>query len=315
MQDQQTDRALSGLDRTGIDLLIRNCWKERLENSAAALRRYTSDDVHFRILGGPPSLPGPWIFDGQEQVIQAVGVIDTNLEFLNFDILDMIIEGSEVALRWHATFRNRGTGEPGDMSVFDHIVIRNGLITSYTEFLDTECFRLLMMGEPQPAFARQSNRPVGYIAVTRQPVAIDLLPSPVDAARRSRKEQMLRTFWQERIKRGSAALVDFCTEDCELHLIGDPAAVPFARSHYGLEAARVLVDLIEMEFEYLSFKIRKILIDGDRAAIHWGADVRHRGTSASGQVEAFDHIVLQDERIAVLTEFFDTAETARWIAG
>jgi ketosteroid isomerase-like protein len=315
MQDQQTDRALGGLDRTGIDLLIRNCWQERLENSTAALRRYTSDDVHFRILGGPPSLPGPWIFDGQEQVIQALGVIDTNLEFLNFDILDMIIDGPEVALRWHATFRNRGTGEPGDMSVFDHIVVRNGLISSYTEFLDTECFRRLMAGEPQPDFARQSNRPAGHFAATRQPAAVDHLAAPVDAADRSSKEQMLRTFWQERIKHGSAALGSFCTGDCELHLIGDPAAVPFARSHYGLEAARALVDLIDMEFEYLSFDIRKILVDGDHAAIHWGADVRHRGTSASGHVEAFDHIVLRDKRIAVFTEFFDTAETARWIAG
>jgi ketosteroid isomerase-like protein len=315
MQDQQTDRSLGGLDRTGIDRLIRTCWQERLENSAAALRRYTSDDVHFRILGGPSSLPGPWVFNGRAEVIQAIGVIDTNLEFLHFDILDMIIEGPEVALRWHATFRNRGTGEPGDMSVFDHIVVQNGLITSYTEFLDTECFRRLMMGEPQPAFARQSNRPAGYIAATRQPAAAGSLSVAIDTASRNRKEQMLRTFWQDRIKRGSAVLGSFCTQDCELHLIGDPTAVPFARSHYGLEAARALVDQVDMEFEYLSFDIRKILIDGDRAALHWGADVRHRGTSASGHVEAFDHIVLRDERIAVFTEFFDTAETARWIAG
>ncbi len=186
MQDQQKDRALSGLDRTGIDLLIRNCWKERLKNSAAALRRYTSKDMHFRILGGPPSLPGPWIFDGQDEVIQAIGVIDTNLEFLHFDILDMIIDGQEVALRWHATFRNRGTGEPGDMSVFDHIVVQNGLISSYTEFLDTECFRRLMAGEPQPDFARQSNRPAGHFAGTLQPITHDPLAPPVDPEARRR---------------------------------------------------------------------------------------------------------------------------------
>ncbi len=315
MQDQQTDRALGDLDRTGIDRLIRTCWHERLENSAAALRRYTSDDVHFRILGGPPSLPGPWVFNGRAEVIQAIGVIDTNLEFLNFDIFDMIIEGPEVALRWHATFRNRGTGEPGDMSVFDHIVVRNGLITSYTEFLDTECFRLLMLGEPQPAFARQSNRPAGYIAANRHPVVTDVFPAQTATASRNRKEQLLRSFWQERIRRGSAALEAYCTPDIELHLIGDPAAVPFARSHYGLEAASALVDQIDMEFEYLSFEIRRILIDGDRAALQYGADVRHRGTSASGHVEAFDHMVLRDDRIAVFTEFFDTAAAAGWIAG
>ncbi|MBM6754901.1 nuclear transport factor 2 family protein, partial [Lactobacillus alvi] len=86
-----------------------------------------------------------------------------------------IIDGPEVALRWHANLRNRGTGEPGEMSVFDHIVVQNGLITSYTEFLDTECFRRLMAGEPQPEFARQSNRPAGYSAEPRQPDATESL--------------------------------------------------------------------------------------------------------------------------------------------
>jgi ketosteroid isomerase-like protein len=315
MQELQPERVPGELDRAGISLLIQTLWDERLENASDALRRYTSDDVHFRILGGPPSMPGPWIFDGQQQMIQAVGVIDTNLEFLHFDILDMIIEDQDVALRWHATLRNRGTGETGDLSVFDHIAIRNGLITSYTEFLDTEGFRRLMAGEPQPAFARQSNRPSRPFAALQQPAAADPLDPAGQAASRNRKELLLRTFRQERATQGSAALDAFCTADVELHLIGDPAAVPFARSHYGLETARALVDQIDMEFECLSLEIRKILIDGDRAALHWGADVRHRGTSASGHVESFDHIVLRDGRIAAITEFFDTAETARWITG
>jgi ketosteroid isomerase-like protein len=315
MQHEHSDRADRVLDRAGIDLWVRTFWRERLENGTAAMQQHTSHDVHFRILGGPPSLPGPWIFDGQQQMIDAVATIDTNLEFLSFEIIDMIIDGSEVALRWHALLRNRGTGESGELSVFDHIVIQNGLITSYTEFLDTEGFRLLMTGEPQPAFARKSNRPAGHFATSRQPL---IPPAPAmltDTASRDRKEKMLRAFWQERVKHGSSALAQFCTQDSEIHLIGDPAAVPFARSHYGLEAASALVDQIDMEFEYLSFEIRKILIDGDRAALQYGADVRHRGTSASGHVEAFDHMVLKDDRIAVFTEFFDTAAAAGWIAG
>ena len=315
MQNEQSARALDVLDRAGLELWIRTFWQERLENAAAALRLYTSEDVHFRIIGGPPSMPGPWIFDGQEQVIQAIATIDTNLVFLQFDILDIIIDGPELAMRWHATLENRGTGEPVELSVFDHIVIRNGLIASYTEFLDTEGFRRLMMGEPQPALARQSNRPAGFAATTRQPGAIQSPPRPVDVALRNRKELLLRTFWQERISQGSFALDAFCTADVELHLIGDPAAIPFARSHYGLEAARTLVEQIDMEFEYLSFDIRNVLIDGDRAALQWGADVRHRGTSASGHIECFNHVVFRGDRIAAVTQFFDTAETARWIEG
>jgi ketosteroid isomerase-like protein len=302
-------------DRDGIERWIRLFWQKRLENGRDALQRHTSDDVHFRILGGPPSLPGPWIFDGQRQMIDAIATIDTNLEFLSFDIVDMIIDNSEVAMRWHAFLRNRGTGETGDLSVFDHIVIKDGLITSYTEFLDTEGFRLLMTGEPQSAFASKSNRPAGHFANWKQLPATRPVAPLIDSASRDRKEKMLRTFWQERVKHGSAALKSFCTQDCEVHLIGDPTAVPFARSHYGLDAACTLIEQIDMEFEYLSFDIRTILIEGDRAALHYGADVRHRGTSASGHVEMFDHMVLKDDRIAVFTEFFDTAAAAGWIAG
>jgi ketosteroid isomerase-like protein len=315
MKNQQSGRAFGSVDRAGIELFIRTFWRERLDNGRAALQRHTSEDVRFRILGGPPSLPGPWIFDGQQQMIDAIATIDTNLEFLSFDIVDMIIDGSEVALRWHAALQNRGTGETGDLSVFDHIVIQNGLITSYMEFLDTEGFRLLMTGEPQPTFARKSNRPAGHFAISKQPLDTQSVAAPIDTASRGRKETMLRKFWQERVRHGSVALAAFCTQDCEIHLIGDPTAIPFARSHYGLEAACTLIDQIDMEFEYLSFDIRKILIDGDRAALQYGADVRHRGTSARGHVEMFDHMVLKDERIAVFTEFFDTAAAARWITG
>jgi ketosteroid isomerase-like protein len=314
MSNGETIFALSIQDRDSVDALIRRFWKERLEDSASAIGRHAADDMHFRILGGPPSMPGPWVFSGKEAAIEAVRTIDKSLEFLSFEIVDLIVDGHEAALRWHAALRNRGTGAVGDLAVFDHIVFRDGRIARYEEFLDTDGFRRLMTGEPQPPLARHANRVRRSLPdVLRAARTAGAAPTPI--AERDHLAAMLRRFWHERVESGSAVLPRYFTEECELHLIGDPTAVPFARSHYGMDAVRALVDQIDMEFEYLSFEIRKVLVDGDRAALHWGADVRHRGTSASGHVEAFDHIVLDGDRIVAITEFFDTAATATWIEG
>jgi ketosteroid isomerase-like protein len=305
----------SGLrDREIVEELIRTFWSARLEDSAAAIAAFAADDVHFRILGGPPSMPGPWVFDGKAAVIEAVAAIDARLEFLSFEIVDLIVDGREAALRWHASLRNRGAGVIGELSVFDHIVVRDGRIARYEEFLDTDGFRLLMSGEPQPQLARRANRMRRSLQEVLR-FARPGRPPPLAAAERDRRADLLRSFWRERVQAGSAVFPTYWADECALHLIGDPAAVPFARSHYGIDAVRALVDQIDMEFEYLTFDIRKVLVDGDRAALQWGADVRHRGTSAKGHVEAFDHFVLDGDRIVAVTEFFDTAATARWIAG
>jgi hypothetical protein len=83
----------------------------------------------------------------------------------------------------------------------------------------------------------------------------------------------------------------------------------------GVDAAQSLVDQIDVEFEMLSHVFLDILIDGQRAAVRWASDVRHRGTGSRGRIECFEHIVLHGGRIASITEFFDTWSTANWIAG
>lgn len=132
---------------------------------------------------------------------------------------------------------------------------------------------------------------------------------------RNRRERMIRDYWADRIKRGSIALDGCFTDDCELHFIGDPTAISFARIHRGLDAARALTDKIDVEFEFLSFQIERALVDGNRAAVHWSAHVRHHGTNARGMIESFDHIVFRGDRIVTVTKFFDTAQTAQWIRG
>ncbi|MGL4242973.1 MAG: nuclear transport factor 2 family protein, partial [Beijerinckiaceae bacterium] len=137
----ETTYALNVIDRNVIEATVRGFWADRLRNAPEAIERYCADDVVFHILGGAPETPT--VFSGREAVLEAVRTIDTNLEFLSFEIVDLIIDGGEVGLRWLASLRHRGTGALGDLAVFDLIRIQNGLIVSYSEFLDTDGFNRL----------------------------------------------------------------------------------------------------------------------------------------------------------------------------
>jgi ketosteroid isomerase-like protein len=313
MQTLEATHALNTLDRDNLEALVRAFWSERLADSRAAVLRHSDPDIVFRILGGA-GRPQPCIFNGREAVLEAVRNIDMNLEFRSFEIIDLIVDGNEVALRWLASLRHRGTGVVGDLAVFELIKIERALITSYTSFLDTDGFHRLITGHPQRMFARRSNASRPHAAAASVAPANGMFDSDAVHAR-DRHEDMLRAFWLDRRENGSAAVARYFTDDGELHLIGDPTVVPFARSHLGLEAVQALVDQIDLEFGYESLAIEKVLIDKDRAAVHWAADVRHHGTGARGRIEALDHVILENGRIRSITEFFDTAATASWIEG
>ncbi len=314
MQTTAVTYALHTLDRDATERFIRRFWAERLVDSEAAIRRHTAPDIKFRVLGAPGSCVAPLSYDDQEAVVAAVRGIDTNLEFLSFDIVDLVIDGPRVALRWHASLQHRGTGVCGDLAVFDLIVLHDGKIVSYSEFLDTDGFQRLMAGVPQPMAARRSNRfrpprPMVGQRDSQSACSVGALEL------RDRNEDALRAFWLRRFSGDGAALSGHFTEDCELNLIGDSTTVPFARYHMGREAVSQLIDQIEMEFEFTGVSVKEVLVEGDRAAVQWFADVRHRGTGARGRVEAFDHVVMRDGQVMSLTEVFDTAAAASWIEG
>jgi ketosteroid isomerase-like protein len=314
MQTIETTYALHALDRDGIDRLIRAFWHLRLQDAPAAIRRYAAPDVVFRILGNPGGGNGYSVFEGQDAVIESVRFIDTNLEFIGFEIVDLIVDGPRAALRWQAALRHRGTGVIGDLAVLDLITVDNGRITQYVEFFDTDGFQQLMAGHPQSCFARKSNTTRAHLKPMNAGESV-ASPDAAAFALRDAHEDMLRMFWVRRIEDGQAAVTAHFTDDCELHLVGDPTLIPFARLHLGIEAVRALVGQIDMEFELMNLAIREVVVEGDRAAVQWEGEVRHRGTCARGHIQSFDHVVLENGRIRSLTQFFDTAATASWIAG
>jgi ketosteroid isomerase-like protein len=305
----ETTHALQELERDAIVALLHDFWRARLMDAATAIRQYAAPDIAFGVLSGGQG-PSAWhIFEGLDAVTEAVRGIDVNLEFLNFEVVDLIIDGGRAALRWHARLRNRGTGVIGDLAVFDLVSVADGLITDYVEFFDTDGFARLMSGEAQPGMARRAN------AEAVLPRFTDFAPAESPRSDRENTAARIRAFYADRMRFGSAAVEMHFAEDGELRIIGDPVTIPFARRHSGRDQVAALIGQVDMEFAIEDFEIVDLLLDGSRAAVRWVAAARHRGTGTAIRVEAFNHVVLRDGRIASITEFFDTAATARSIAG
>ncbi len=317
MGDMQTQTAILAdvvLERAEVCALVRAFVTCMMRSPTDAFERYGADEISVRLLENPVSPGAPGHFQGKAAASFALRTILTNLEILAFEVDDLIIDGHEAALRWRIHLQHRATGVTGELAVFDHIRIRNGLIASYSSFFDTDGFGKLLAGEPQPPLARASNRQKPALQTGQSP---DTQPDglQVDMFARNRREHFLRDYWADRLVRGSAAIDARFTDDCEMHFVGDPSTIAFARLHRGIEETRALVDATDREFKILAFRINHLLVDGNRAAFQWRAEVRHRGTSARGVIESFDHIAFREDRIFSVTKFFDTARTLRWIRG
>jgi ketosteroid isomerase-like protein len=317
MGDMRTNTAILTdviLERTEVESLVMDFCAALMRSPTEALNRFCSSDISLRLLESPVCPGASGHFLGREAAAFAIRAILVNLQVISFEFDDIIIDGHEVGLRWRIRLQHRATGVAGDLAVFDHIVLRDGLIAGYTSFFDTDGFAKLLAGERQSRQACLSNRQPAALPQVKRPGG-DADPRSVDLFARNRREHYLRDYWADRLKRGSLAIDACFTDDCEMHFVGDPSTISFARLHQGIEATRALIDATDTEFEILAFRIQHLLIDGDKAALHWTASVRHRGTSARGKMESFDAITFRNDRIFSVTKFFDTARTLQWIRG
>jgi ketosteroid isomerase-like protein len=310
MQSLEATQTLARLDRAQIESLIYDFWSLRVRDSAAAVKRYMDEDAEYRVCGEPTSFSGPRRFKGTEAIIGAMRAFDTSVEVLSYEVLDLIIDGREAALLWQGRLRNRGAGTEGGLVLLEHFVTQDGRITGRTIFLDTDGLQRLTAGEPQSSAARIANR-MTLPPPVREPIH-DLIGYE---ARCERTREFVRSLWRDRLLSGAATVPQYYAPDATLVLISDPAVVPFARRREGHAAIAALRREVDIEFEFVDFEVNKILVDGDRAAAHWHATLRHRGTSALAFVEVLDHMVLRNGLIQHFTQFLDTAAVGRSIAG
>ncbi len=91
---------------------------------------------------------------------------------------------------------------------------------------------------------------------------------------------------------------------CEF--VGDPARIPYAGRHIGVEAVIGVVKAINVDFEQLAFSLSDILVDRDALGCRRTVEWRHRGTGRRGIVELAEFTRFANGKIVEFVEYRDS---------
>ena len=125
------------MNRDETEGFIRKLYAARVGADMEALSQAFADDAKFQNAGSPEHSMLAALAEGHESVMALIQTVVDSFELENFTILDLVIEGNKVAVRWRATVHRIGAGETFETEVADFIEIRDGKVASFIEFLDT----------------------------------------------------------------------------------------------------------------------------------------------------------------------------------
>jgi len=124
-------------------------------------------------------------------------------------------------------------------------------------------------------------------------------------------EALIRGAYAARHRGDLDALMEYLHPDCSYRLAGGPeAAEIFARPDGHSAVREQMAGLIDT-YAFSNIEELALTIEGDRATLHWRADVECKPTGRSGSFEILDVFTLRDGKVKSLTQFTDTAGVAR----
>jgi ketosteroid isomerase-like protein len=126
-------------------------------------------------------------------------------------------------------------------------------------------------------------------------------------ADRQQMEQTLRQAYAARCCGDSSALGPLFRENALFRLAGAPQASPIASEVRGAQDIQAHVHRLIETFAFSDHEILSMVIDGNKAAVHWRATVHANATGERATTEFFDLVEFDDDRIASFTQFCDTA--------
>jgi ketosteroid isomerase-like protein len=124
-------------------------------------------------------------------------------------------------------------------------------------------------------------------------------------------EKTLREAYAVRQRGKLDEIVDLFTPNARFVMAGTAGLTPLAMWAEGGDHLRSALEGMVKTFVLLDHKIVSILIDGDRAAVHWRARFKSSVTGETLDTELCDLVEVKDGRIASFHEFCDTAAGAR----
>jgi ketosteroid isomerase-like protein len=119
-------------DRQAIEDLLEEFYAARVRGDLKAVAKLFAANATFQVAGSDQASVKGNV--GIKTLMQ--GMI-ASIELSDFTILDMLIDGGSVAVRWQATIHYTKTGQIFSTELADFITVANGKVVSFIEFLDT----------------------------------------------------------------------------------------------------------------------------------------------------------------------------------
>ena len=131
-------------DRAEIERIIQAAYAARKAGDLEAIGRAFANNAQFRIAGSSSASPVSVKAEGVKSMQAVLKEMITVFEWVDQEILSMVIEGDKAAVHWRGTIRSTATGETVRTELFDLFEIDGGRISSFVEFCDTALAARLM---------------------------------------------------------------------------------------------------------------------------------------------------------------------------
>jgi ketosteroid isomerase-like protein len=121
-------------------------------------------------------------------------------------------------------------------------------------------------------------------------------------------EQSVRSLYAARVRGDLEGTLKDLAEDAVFALNGRGTGVPaMSQDCCGEAAVRESVEQLIANWRFDHWKETALLIDGNKAALHWTAHVTFAPTGKSATLEAVDVITFRDGKIVDFRQSTDTA--------
>jgi ketosteroid isomerase-like protein len=230
----------------------------------------------------------PGVMHGRGAFFASLKRAEEEYEALDGEIVDILVENENAAMRWRTLWRHRGSGRLWSVESAYLLRWRGGAIVEMHEFLD----------KPNP-----KGMPCGALR------SLDELITPRDPGL-SRDEIVARVealaCYAGRGGPDLNLLRRYYSPDIVCEFIGDRVRIPYAGRRIGIETVINIVSAINIDFEQLGVSLSNIVVDRGCLACRRSVEWRHRGTGRRGIVELGEFLRFEDGLIVELVEYRDS---------
>jgi ketosteroid isomerase-like protein len=124
-------------DRSQFERLLKEVYAARKKGDVEGILRLFSVDAHFQMAGSISASPMPLRTAGVTEFRTVLERLIRTFEWVDQDIICMLIDGPRAAVHWRGKIRSSVTGETVDTELVDIVEVKDGRIVSFIEFCDT----------------------------------------------------------------------------------------------------------------------------------------------------------------------------------